>query len=126
MAYVQTRFIARQGRGRHNFVCLQDCKIGDAVAECMVGFVNRRRKTKAPLPGMLDRLKGTCDQIKSNQARRDDAERKTLRDCLRNRDRYRRDLEALQDAIEAGIGDGTGILADQVFTELRARCADKS
>ena len=38
----------------------------------------------------------------------------------------RRELEALQDAIEACIGDGTDIPADKVLTELRARYADRS
>lgn len=80
----------------------------------------------APLPETRGRPNGRRDQIKSDLARRDEAEREALRDCLRNRDRYRRDLEALRDAIEAGIGDGTGIPADQVFTALRARFADQS
>ena len=55
-----------------------------------------------------------------------EAVREALRDWVRNRDRDQPDLEALQDAIEAGIGSGAGIPADQVFTELRARYADKS
>lgn len=33
----------------------------------------------------------------------------------------RRDLEALRDAIRAGLDSGPGIPADQVFAELRAR-----
>ena len=49
-----------------------------------------------------------------------------VRDWVRNRDRDRRDREMLQEAIEAGIGSGTGIPADQVFTELRSRFADMS
>lgn len=54
-----------------------------------------------------------------------EAEREALRDWVRNRDRDQRDLETLQDAIETGIGSGSGIPADQVFTELRARYFDK-
>ena len=55
-----------------------------------------------------------------------EAVREALRDWVRNRDRDRRDREMLQEAIETGIGSGTGIPADHVFTELRARYADMS
>ena len=52
--------------------------------------------------------------------------REALRDWTRSRDAERRDLEALRDAIKAGLDSGPGIPADQVFAELRARYADKS
>ena len=43
-----------------------------------------------------------------------------------NRDTESRELEALRDAIKAGLDSGPGIPADEVFAELRARYADKS
>ena len=43
-----------------------------------------------------------------------------------NRDAERRELEALRDAIKAGLDSGPGAPADEVFAELRARYADKS
>lgn len=52
--------------------------------------------------------------------------REALREWTRNRDRERRELEALRDAIKAGLNSGPGIPADEVFAELRARYADKS
>ena len=52
--------------------------------------------------------------------------REALRDWTRSRDAERRDLEALRDAIKAGLDSGPGIPDDQVFAELRARYADKS
>jgi antitoxin ParD1/3/4 len=52
--------------------------------------------------------------------------REALRDWSRNRDMERRDLEALRDAIRAGLDSGPGVPADQVFAELRARYAAKS
>ena len=51
--------------------------------------------------------------------------REALRDWSRNRDAERRDLEALRDAIRAGLDSGPGIPADRVFAELRARYAAK-
>lgn len=80
----------------------------------------------APLPETRGRPKGRRDRIKSRLALRDEAKHEALRDWQHNRDWDRRDLEALRDAIEAGIGDGTGMPADEVFTELRARYADQS
>ena len=52
--------------------------------------------------------------------------REALRDWSRNRDMERRDLEALRNAIRAGLDSGPGVPADQVFAELRARYAAKS
>lgn len=52
--------------------------------------------------------------------------REALREWTRNRDTERRELEALRDAIKAGLNSGPGIPADEVFAELRARYADKS
>lgn len=52
--------------------------------------------------------------------------REALRDWSRSRDTQRRDLEALRDAIRAGLDSGPGLPADQVFAELRARYASKS
>ena len=51
--------------------------------------------------------------------------REALRDWTRNRDAERRDLEALREALRAGLESGPGIPADQVFAELRARYANK-
>lgn len=51
--------------------------------------------------------------------------REALRDWTRSRDAERRDLEALRDAIKAGLDSGPAIPADEVFAELRARYADK-
>ena len=47
--------------------------------------------------------------------------REALRDWTRNRDAERRDLDILRAAIKAGLDSGSGIPADQVFAELRAR-----
>ena len=52
--------------------------------------------------------------------------REALRDWVRNRDAERRDLEALREAIKVGLDSGSGIPADQVFAELRARYAARS
>lgn len=52
--------------------------------------------------------------------------REALRDWTRNRDAERRDLEALREALRAGLESGPGIPADQVFAELRARYANKA
>ena len=52
--------------------------------------------------------------------------REALRDWARNRDVERQDLEALRKAIRSGLDSGSGIPADQVFAELRARYAAKS
>lgn len=52
--------------------------------------------------------------------------REALREWTRSRDAERRDLDALRSAIKAGLDSGTGIPADQVFAELRARYADKA
>lgn len=49
--------------------------------------------------------------------------REALRDWTRSRDAERRDLEALREAIRAGLESGPGIPADEVFAELRARYA---
>ena len=51
--------------------------------------------------------------------------REALRDWTRNRDTERRELEALRNAIKAGLDSGPGIPSDEVFAELRARYADK-
>ncbi|CUH31851.1 putative addiction module antidote protein, family [Jannaschia seosinensis] len=52
--------------------------------------------------------------------------REALRDWSRSRDTERRDLEALRDAVRAGLDSGPGLPADQVFAELRARYTAKS
>ncbi len=52
--------------------------------------------------------------------------REALRDWTRNRDTERRELEALRDAIRAGLDSGPGVPADRVFADLRARYAAKS
>ena len=52
--------------------------------------------------------------------------REALRDWTRNCDTERRELETLRDAIKADLDSGSGIPADKVFAELRARYADKS
>ena len=49
--------------------------------------------------------------------------REALRDWTRARDAERRELEALRDAIRAGLDSGPGIAAEEVFAELRARYA---
>ncbi len=49
--------------------------------------------------------------------------REALRDWTRARDAERRELEALRDAIRAGLDSGPGIPAEKVFAELRARYA---
>lgn len=49
-----------------------------------------------------------------------------LRDWTRNRGAERRDLEALREALRAGLDSGPGIPADQVFAELRARYVGKT
>jgi antitoxin ParD1/3/4 len=52
--------------------------------------------------------------------------REALREWTRSRDAERRDLDALREAIRAGLDSGPGLPADQVFAELRARYADKA
>ena len=52
--------------------------------------------------------------------------REALRDWTRARDAERRDLEALRTAIRAGLDSGSGIPAEEVFAELRARYAAKT
>ena len=52
--------------------------------------------------------------------------REALREWTRRRDAERQDLEALLAAIRAGLDSGSGLPADQVFAELRARYAAKS
>lgn len=52
--------------------------------------------------------------------------REALRDWTRARDAERRDLEALRTAIRAGLDSGSGIPAEEVFAELRARYAAKA
>ena len=52
--------------------------------------------------------------------------REALRDWTRRRNAERQDLEALRAAIKAGLESGSGLPADQVFAELRARYAAKS
>ncbi|WP_374630252.1 type II toxin-antitoxin system ParD family antitoxin [Pannonibacter indicus] len=51
--------------------------------------------------------------------------REALRAWTRSRDTERQELEALREAIKAGLDSGPGIPADQVFAELRARYAVK-
>jgi len=51
--------------------------------------------------------------------------REALREWTRARDAERRDLDALRAAIRAGLDSGSGLSADQVFAELRARYADQ-
>lgn len=51
--------------------------------------------------------------------------REALRDWTRRRDAERRELEALRDAIRAGIESGPGIPADDVYAELRAIVAER-
>ena len=52
--------------------------------------------------------------------------REALRDWTRARDAERRDLEALRAAIRAGLDSGSGLPAEEVFAELRARYAAKA
>jgi antitoxin ParD1/3/4 len=52
--------------------------------------------------------------------------REALREWARARDSERRDLEALREAIQAGLNSGPGIPAEDVFAELRARYANKA
>jgi len=52
--------------------------------------------------------------------------REALRDWTRSRNAELRDLKVLRNAIKAGLDSGSGIPADQVFADLRARYADKS
>jgi antitoxin ParD1/3/4 len=52
--------------------------------------------------------------------------REALRDCARRRDAERRDLEALREAIRAGLESGPGLPAEEVIAELRARYAAKT
>jgi antitoxin ParD1/3/4 len=52
--------------------------------------------------------------------------REALREWTRARDIERRDLEALREAIQAGLNSGPGIPAEEVFAELRARYANKA
>ncbi|WP_172331816.1 type II toxin-antitoxin system ParD family antitoxin [Mangrovicoccus sp. HB161399] len=52
--------------------------------------------------------------------------REALRDWTRNRDAERLELEALRDAIKAGLESGPGIPAEQVFADLRARYSAQS
>ena len=47
--------------------------------------------------------------------------REAMREWTRNRDAERRSLEALQEAIRAGLDSGPGTPAAEVFAELRAR-----
>lgn len=51
--------------------------------------------------------------------------REALRDWTRRRDAERRELEALRDAIRAGIESGPAIAADDVYAELRAIVAER-
>lgn len=51
--------------------------------------------------------------------------REALRDWTRRRDAERRELEALRDAIRAGIESGPGIPAEDVYAELRAIVAER-
>ncbi|NUN67861.1 type II toxin-antitoxin system ParD family antitoxin (plasmid) [Pseudanabaena biceps] len=51
--------------------------------------------------------------------------REALRDWTRRRDAERRELEALRDAIRAGIESGPGIPAEDVYSELRAIVAER-
>ncbi len=51
--------------------------------------------------------------------------REALRDWTRRRDAERRDLEALRDAIRAGLESGPGIPAEDVYAELRAIVAER-
>lgn len=51
--------------------------------------------------------------------------REALRDWSRARDAERRDLEALRNAIQAGIDSGEPIPAEEVVSRLRARIAGK-
>lgn len=47
--------------------------------------------------------------------------REALRDWVRAHDTERRDLEALREAIRAGLESGPAIPAEVVFADLRAR-----
>lgn len=49
--------------------------------------------------------------------------REALRDWTRARDAERRELDELRAAIRAGLDSGSGIPAEEVFAELRARYA---
>lgn len=49
--------------------------------------------------------------------------REALRDWVRAHDTERRDLEALREAIRAGLESGPAIPAEEVFADLRARYA---
>ena len=55
-----------------------------------------------------------------------DVVREALRDWTRKRDRERRELEALREAIKSGLDSGPALPADQVFADLRARYATTS
>lgn len=52
--------------------------------------------------------------------------REALREWTRARDIERLDLEALREAIQAGLNSGPGMPAEEVFAELRARYASKA
>lgn len=51
--------------------------------------------------------------------------REALRDWTRARDVERRELEALREAIRAGMESGPGIPAEEVYAELHALIAEK-
>ncbi|WCT74276.1 type II toxin-antitoxin system ParD family antitoxin [Sphingomonas naphthae] len=51
--------------------------------------------------------------------------REALREWARKRDNELRDLEVLRAAIKEGLDSGSGIPAEDVFAELRARFAKK-
>lgn len=51
--------------------------------------------------------------------------REALRDWARRRDAERRELDALREAIRAGLDSGPGIPAEDVYAELRAMLAER-
>jgi antitoxin ParD1/3/4 len=51
--------------------------------------------------------------------------REALRDWSRQRDKERRDLEALREAIKLGLNSGPGIAAEDVYTQLRKIIAER-
>lgn len=52
--------------------------------------------------------------------------REALREWARAREIERGDPEALREVIQAGLNSGPGILAEEVFAELRARYAGEA
>ena len=115
---------AETGAGQHGTATALSCALLDL--DCVIYMGAKDVDRQQPNVYRMELMGATVVPVDSGSGTLKDAVNEALRDWTRARDAERRDLEALRTAIRAGLDSGSGIPAEEVFAELRARYAAKA